>query len=90
MEKHAEGNEMLWRAENLASDHPEVKEFLKMIVPQADELLKETRYLLVQNSHEKCLLNVKRGLELFPNNTQFLLIKAFILRKSSAYEEALN
>jgi hypothetical protein len=47
MNKSAEGNEIFWKAESMASDHPEVKEFLKIIVPKADELLKETRYLLV-------------------------------------------
>lgn len=39
---------------------------------------------------DRCLLNVKKGLELFPNNTQFLLIKAFIFRKAGEYENSLN
>lgn len=55
--------------------------FLKIIVPKADELLKETRHLLVENQIEKCNLNIKKGLDLFPNNTQFLLIRAYIFRK---------
>jgi uncharacterized protein HemY len=63
---------------------------LKLIVPKADTLLKETRYLLIQNEMERSLLNVKKGLELFPNNTQFLLIKAFIYRKKAEYETSLN
>jgi hypothetical protein len=61
-----------------------------LIVPKADSLLKETRYLLISNELERSLLNVKKGLELFPNNTQFLLIKAFIFRKKAEYETSLN
>lgn len=47
LNKYAEGNEIFWKAENIYNEHPEVKDFLKIIVPKADELLKETRYLLV-------------------------------------------
>ncbi|KAL4464320.1 hypothetical protein ABPG72_017106 [Tetrahymena utriculariae] len=90
LNKYAEGNEIFWKAENMFNEHPEVRDFLKIIVPKADELLKETRYLLVQNQLDRCLVNVKKGLELFPNNTQFLLIKAFILRKQGQYENSLN
>ena len=35
-------------------------------------------------------LDELKGLELFPNNTQFLLIKSFVLRKQGEYENALN
>jgi hypothetical protein len=38
---------MFWKAENLSPNNPEVMQFLNLIIPKADELLKETRYLLV-------------------------------------------
>jgi hypothetical protein len=47
LNKIAEGNAIFWTAENISNEHPEVKEFLSLILPKADELLKETRSLLV-------------------------------------------
>ncbi|KRX03891.1 hypothetical protein PPERSA_04769 [Pseudocohnilembus persalinus] len=85
-----EGNLQYWFVENQNPNHPEIKQFLDLINPQVEKLLKQTRYLLVQNEIEQCLLIIKQGLELFPNNTQFLIIKQYILRKQGDYEQALS
>jgi len=35
-------------------------------------------------------LNIKKGLELYPNNTELLLIKSYLHRSAGEYEQALR
>lgn len=88
--KFPEGNLIYWEVKQLDPKNQEVNSFIKLILPQTEELLKQTKYLLIQNNLDQCLLNIKKGLDLYPNGTQFLLIRAFIMRKKGEYEQALN
>lgn len=90
LNKDSEGNLDYWKAHHLDKDHPEVQEFLRFVIPQVERIIKDTKFLVVQNATEKCLLNIKKGLELYPNNVDILLIKSYIHRQAGEYDQALR
>jgi hypothetical protein len=45
--RSTEGNSDFWRLKEIAPNNPEVARFLRLIMPQMDTLLKETRYFLL-------------------------------------------
>jgi tetratricopeptide (TPR) repeat protein len=52
-------------------------------------LYKEAKYDLIEHKAEKCRLKVKKGLEMHPFHTQFLILSAYLHRAKEEYELAL-
>jgi hypothetical protein len=76
----SEGYRLMWEAHEINPEDPMVVLFLKTINPKIEALYKETQYLLIDGKIDKCVLNIKKGLEMNPNNTQLLIVKAYIHR----------
>ncbi|KAM3130058.1 hypothetical protein pb186bvf_017856 [Paramecium bursaria] len=88
--KHAEGNLDYWQVHQMQPDIQEVREFISYILPKTETIINETKFFIVQRDTDKCRLNVKKGLELYPNNKELLMIKAYLHRISHEYEQSLK
>lgn len=49
-------------------DNKEVQEFILFVMPKVNNLIAESKLQLVQRDNERCLLNVKRGLDMCPHS----------------------
>eukprot|EP01017_Pseudomicrothorax_dubius_P033199 TRINITY_DN4421_c0_g2_i1.p1 TRINITY_DN4421_c0_g2~~TRINITY_DN4421_c0_g2_i1.p1 ORF type:complete len:373 (-),score=95.68 TRINITY_DN4421_c0_g2_i1:140-1258(-) len=90
MGRRVEGNAVFWHFVELFPGHKEVAEFLKTVLPKAEECLGVARTALLTGDYSKSLVYIAKGLEEYPNNVRLLMLRGFIQRKKGAYEDALN
>jgi tetratricopeptide (TPR) repeat protein len=63
--------------------------FVSLVTPKIDAYYKDTQYMLIDGKVDKCNINIRKGLELNPHNTNLLIVKAYIHRSKEEYEQAL-
>ena len=62
MGKKKEGNIEFWKAEAIDPEHPEIKEFLKIIKPEVAEFQKQTNEAIINNDLTRAFILVNKGL----------------------------
>ena len=62
MGKKREGNIEFWKAEAIDPDHPEIKEFIKIIKPEISEFQKQTNEAIINNDLTRAFILVNKGL----------------------------
>lgn len=87
--KMAEGYKLMWKAHEIDPQEPMVLLFVQLVQPRIASLYKDTQYMLIDGKVEKCNINIRKGLELDPHNTNLLIVKAYLHRTKEEYEQAL-
>lgn len=85
-----EGNQAFWAAHAVDKDHPEVKEFVRIINEKSTNFHKMAVKLYFENDRHKSAFFINKALELDPKNVDYLLFRSFISRKNKDYERALQ
>jgi len=62
MGKKKEGNMEFWKAEAIDPEHPEIKEFIKIINPEIAEFQKQTNEAIINNDLTRAFILVNKGL----------------------------
>ena len=62
MLEREKGYKAFWDGYRVDKQHQEVALFLRLIMPEVEELYKEAKYDLIEGSIDKCKLKVQKGL----------------------------
>jgi len=79
-----------WRAYEINSDHPEVKEFLKLVKEKIKKLYDQAIKYFWENDYEKSIYFINKGMEIEPKSVKLLLLRSLIHRKNKRFDQALK
>lgn len=84
------GHQEFWRAYEINSEHPEVKEFLKLVKEKIKKLYDQAIKYFWANDYEKSVYFINKGMEIEPKSVKLLLLRSLIYRKTNKYDQALK
>lgn len=90
LDKKSEGNDSFWKAFNLNSSHPDVKEFVSIMRPMSNEWLEKANKAIFNNDLKLAMYCINKGLNVYRDSPKLLLLRASIHRLLQNYEEALD
>lgn len=90
LDKKNEGNDAFWRAFNLNSSHPDVKEFVSIMRPMSNEWLDKATKAIFSNDLKLAMYCINKGLNVYRDSPKLLLLRASIHRQLLNFEEALD
>jgi tetratricopeptide (TPR) repeat protein len=90
LDKKNEGNDAFWKAFNLNSSHPDVKEFVSIMRPMSNEWLDKATKAIFDNDLKLAMYCINKGLNVYRDSPKLLLLRASIQRQLQNYEEALD
>lgn len=85
-----EGNKALWTAHAIDKDHPEVKEFAKIITEKSSNFHKTAVKMYFDKDLQKSTYFINKALDLDPKNVTYLLFRSFVYRKTKDFDKALQ
>ena len=90
LDKKSEGNDSFWKAFNLNSSHPDVKEFVSIMRPMSNEWLEKANKAIFNNDLKLAMYCINKGLNVYRDSPKLLLLRASIYRLMQNFEEALD
>lgn len=88
--KTREGENLMWKANEVNPQNEEVKNFVKIMKNKMDEVLKEANVNVLKGRLKLGLLLAIKALKIYPNNPEALFLRSSIYKSMGMFNESIE
>ena len=85
-----EGSVYLWKLHKINPNHSEIKQYVSIMRSKMNDCINKANENILKNKLDMSLLWVVKGLNIYPQHPECLLLRSAIYRKLGKYNESLQ